>query len=64
MILFKRKASKISGVDAISELEKVTIGDIEQWIYIRGENCHLPILLMLRARNRTNWFYEKVSTTT
>ena len=47
--LFKRKAPKMSGVDAISELEKVMIGDIEQWIYLRGENCHHPILLMLHG---------------
>lgn len=44
-----RKAPKISGKQAVSELVKVNIGNVEQWIYIRGENRNKPILLMLHG---------------
>lgn len=47
--MFKRKSPKIDGTDAISELNKVTIGGIEQWVYIRGQNKSKPILLMLHG---------------
>ena len=36
--LFIRKVPKINGKDAVSELVKVNIGGVEQWIYIRCEN--------------------------
>lgn len=47
--MFIRKAPKTSSKYAISELEKVMIGNIEQWIYIRGENRNHPVLLMLHG---------------
>lgn len=47
--MFIRRASKITGDNAISELNVVTIGGVEQWIYIRGKNRNKPILLMLHG---------------
>lgn len=47
--LFIRKVPKINGKDAVSELVKVNIGGVEQWIYIRGENKYNPILFMLHG---------------
>jgi len=34
-------------VDSIAVLEKVTLGDSEQWITIRGKNKNNPVLLFL-----------------
>lgn len=47
--MFIRNAPKIKGANAISELKAVTIGNIEQWIYIRGENRDHPILFMIHG---------------
>jgi len=47
--MFIRRASKIAGDNAISELKEVTIGDVEQWVYIRGEDSNKPVLLMLHG---------------
>lgn len=47
--MFMRGAPRISGHQAISELIEITIGDIKQWIYLRGENKNNPILLMLHG---------------
>lgn len=51
--LFIRKVPKINGKDAVSELVKVNIGGVEQWIYIRGENKYNPILFMLHGEPKT-----------
>lgn len=47
--MFTRKASLISTRQSISELLKIRIGELEQWIYIRGVNKKAPILLMLHG---------------
>lgn len=47
--MFIRRAVKIPGGQAISELIEVTIGGIKQWIYLRGKNKNNPILLMLHG---------------
>lgn len=47
--MFRRSAPKIMGEHAISELVKVTIGNVTQWIYIRGKSRYSPILLMLHG---------------
>lgn len=47
--LFIRRVPKIPGKYAISELLKINIAGIEQWIYIRGRNRNYPILLMLHG---------------
>lgn len=47
--MFIRRASKITGDNAISELKAVTIGGVEQWVYIRGQHRNKPILLMLHG---------------
>lgn len=39
----------ISGDNSISELNGVSIGGLEQWVYIRGKNKENPILLMLHG---------------
>lgn len=49
IILFRRSAPKIKGEHSISELVKVSIGNVEQWIYIRGEHRNHPILFMLHG---------------
>jgi len=39
----------IAGPDAIDEGRYVSIGGIEQWVTIRGENRHNPVLLFLHG---------------
>lgn len=47
--LFIRRVPRIHSKHAISELLKINIGNVEQWIYIRSENRHNPILFMLHG---------------
>lgn len=47
--MFTRRAPAIKGNHSISELIKLSIGNVEQWIYIRGENQKRPIILMLHG---------------
>jgi len=47
--LFTRRAPEIKGKHSISELVKLSIGNVDQWIYIRGKNHNYPILLMLHG---------------
>ena len=39
----------IKGQNAVATLEKVTLGGMEQWILVRGENTDNPILLWLHG---------------
>lgn len=39
----------IKGKSSISVLESVTLGDLEQWILIRGEDISSPIVLCLHG---------------
>lgn len=47
--MFVRRAVPIKGEHAISELIEVMIGDVKQWIYIRGQNRYHPVLLMIHG---------------
>jgi pimeloyl-ACP methyl ester carboxylesterase len=47
--LFRRRTPEITGEHAISELIEVTIGNVKQWVCIRGKNRNHPILLMLHG---------------
>lgn len=47
--MFTRKAPQIYNQNSISELSNITLGKLEQWIYIRGVNEENPILLMLHG---------------
>jgi pimeloyl-ACP methyl ester carboxylesterase len=47
--LFRRYTPKIEGINAVSELKKIKIGDVEQWLLIRGENKNNPLLLMIHG---------------
>lgn len=47
--MFTRKAYSIEGDHSISELFKLKIGGIDQWLYIRGEDKRKPVLLMLHG---------------
>lgn len=47
--MFIRRIHKIAKENAISELVKVRIGQIDQWIYIRGEDQNKPILLIIHG---------------
>jgi len=47
--LFRRFTPKIEGINAVSELKKIYVGGVEQWLLIRGENKHNPLLLMVHG---------------
>jgi pimeloyl-ACP methyl ester carboxylesterase len=47
--LFRRTSPKIEAVNSISELRKVMIGGLEQWLLIRGENKNNPLLLLVHG---------------
>jgi hypothetical protein len=40
----------IRSLHGIASLERVPIGDIGQWIEVRGENVNNPILLWIQRR--------------
>lgn len=44
-----RSTYAISGPDGIETLEKIIIGEAEQWIYIRSKNSSKPVLLFLHG---------------
>jgi pimeloyl-ACP methyl ester carboxylesterase len=46
---FLKISTQIKSPNGISSLEKVTLGDIEQWIFIRGTDKNNPLLLFLHG---------------
>jgi pimeloyl-ACP methyl ester carboxylesterase len=42
-------STRIETPDGISSLEEITLGDLEQWIFIRSEDQNNPILLFLHG---------------
>lgn len=47
--MFKRKTAPIKTENGISELFPLKLGSYEQWILIRGQNKHNPILLFIHG---------------
>lgn len=47
--MFKRYTPKIEGSNSVAELKKLTIGGVDQWLLIRGENKNNPLLLMIHG---------------
>jgi pimeloyl-ACP methyl ester carboxylesterase len=44
-----KNSTKIETANGISSLEKIMLGDLEQWIFIRGNDRNNPILLFLHG---------------
>jgi len=52
LLLYKtylRYSTRIKTSNGISSLEEITLGDLKQWIFIRGKNQTNPILLFLHG---------------
>ncbi|MHA2347336.1 MAG: alpha/beta fold hydrolase, partial [Candidatus Hodarchaeales archaeon] len=47
--IYSRISTRINTSNGISSLEKITLGDLEQWIFIRGTDQTNPILLFLHG---------------
>lgn len=47
--MFRRTTPKIEGIKAVSELKKIIIGGVEEWLLIRGENINNPLLLLVHG---------------
>jgi len=47
--MFGRKVHQIKKDKAISELIKIKVGQLDQWLYIRGEDRDKPIILMIHG---------------
>ena len=45
----KIRNSNLTSAKPVSEIKKLTIGGIEQWALIRGENITNPVLLFLHG---------------
>ena len=44
-----RNSTKIETPNGISSLEEITLGDLKQWIFIRGADKENPILIFLHG---------------
>jgi pimeloyl-ACP methyl ester carboxylesterase len=47
--IYLKNSTKIKSSNGISSLEEVTLGNLKQWIFIRGTNRNNPILLFLHG---------------
>ena len=47
--VYLEKSTKIESPNGISSLEEITLGGLQQWIFIRGEDRNNPILIFLHG---------------
>ncbi len=47
--MYLRYSTKIKTSNGISSLEEITLGDLKQWIFIRGTNQNNPVLVFLHG---------------
>ncbi len=47
--IYLRYSTKIKTSNGISSLEEITLGDLKQWIFIRGTNQNNPVLVFLHG---------------
>lgn len=47
--IYLKTSTKIKTPNGISSLSEITLGGIKQWIFIRGEDKSIPILIFLHG---------------